>query len=51
VRTKLTIDRNIHIWSVDLDRNRHRVNGLREVLTESERQRAAKLINPVQRDS
>jgi 4'-phosphopantetheinyl transferase len=50
VRTKLTIDRQIHIWSVDLDRNRHRVNVLREVLTESERQRAAKLIDPVHRD-
>jgi 4'-phosphopantetheinyl transferase len=50
VRTKLTIDQNIHIWSVDLDQNRHRVNGLSEVLTESERQRAAKFINPVHRD-
>ena len=50
MRTKLTIDRDVHIWSVDLDRNRHQVHALSEVLTESERQRAAKFINPVHRD-
>jgi 4'-phosphopantetheinyl transferase len=50
VQTKLTIDRQIHIWSVDLDRDRHRVLRLNEVLTESERHRAAKFVNPLHRD-
>jgi 4'-phosphopantetheinyl transferase len=50
VQTKLTIDRQIHIWSVDLDREHDRVLRLNEVLTESERHRAAKFVNPLHRD-
>jgi 4'-phosphopantetheinyl transferase len=50
VQTKLTIDRQIHIWSVDLDGDRHRLLRLNQVLTELERHRAAKFINPLHRD-
>jgi 4'-phosphopantetheinyl transferase len=50
VRTKLTLDRQIHIWSVDLDGDRHRIMRLNEVLTELERHRAAKFVNPLHRD-
>ncbi len=50
MQTKLTIDRQIHIWSVDLDRDRHLVLRLNEVLTDLERHRAAKFVNPLHRD-
>ena len=49
--TNLTLDRNIHIWSIDLDLKsdpaKAQINTFRQLLTEPELKRAAKFINPI----
>lgn len=42
--------RDIHIWSTDLDRDRAQIEEFRHLLTPPERQRAAKFINPLHGD-
>ena len=43
-------EQNIHVWEVDLDRDREQIEELSCCLDERERQRAAKFINPIHRD-
>jgi 4'-phosphopantetheinyl transferase len=40
----------VHVWNVDLNCDRERINELSQFLTASERQRAAKFINPTHGD-
>jgi 4'-phosphopantetheinyl transferase len=44
------LDGEIHVWSVDLNCDRERINQLTQFLTAPERQRAAKFINPTHSD-
>jgi 4'-phosphopantetheinyl transferase len=39
-------ERDIHVWTVDLDRSRQQMEEFSQFLTAQERQRAAKFINP-----
>jgi 4'-phosphopantetheinyl transferase len=41
---------DIHVWSVDLNLDRQQIDKFGEFLTEQERQRAAKFINPTHAD-
>jgi 4'-phosphopantetheinyl transferase len=43
-------ERDIHIWSTHLNRDREQIDAFRDFLTEPERQRAAKFINPTHGD-
>ncbi len=44
---RMLLNRDIHIWSVSLDRPSAEIDRLRDYLSESERHRAAKFINPL----
>jgi 4'-phosphopantetheinyl transferase len=46
----MLLERDIHVWSVDLNCDRDRINEFSQFLTAQERQRAAKFINPTHRD-
>lgn len=46
----MLLERDIHVWNVDLNCDRDRINELSQFLTEPERQRAAKFINPTHGD-
>jgi 4'-phosphopantetheinyl transferase len=46
----MLLNRDIHIWDVNLHRPQLEIRELRECLTEQERYRAAKFINPVHGD-
>ncbi len=48
--TQITLDRNIHIWSIDLQQDRPQIDAFNQLLNDSERHRAAKFINPLHRD-
>lgn len=43
-------ERDIHVWSTNLDREREQIDEFRGFLTEPERQRAAKFLNPLHGD-
>lgn len=43
-------DRDIHVWSTHLDRDRQQIDAFRDFLTDPERQRADKFINPTHGD-
>ena len=43
-------DRHVHIWSIDLNQERDRINAFSQLLNDSEHTRAAKFINPLHRD-
>jgi 4'-phosphopantetheinyl transferase len=45
-----SLDRNIHVWCIDLNQDIDRISVLSQSLSESERQRAAKFIFPIHRD-
>jgi 4'-phosphopantetheinyl transferase len=47
---QLTLDRQIHIWCINLNQAVDRVSVLSQLLSESERQRAGKFIYPIHRD-
>lgn len=42
--------RDIHIWEIDLQQSRERIRELSQYLTDQERHRAAKFINPIHGD-
>jgi 4'-phosphopantetheinyl transferase len=46
----MLVERDIQVWSVNLNLEREQVDELRQVLTAAERQRAAKFINPTHGD-
>jgi 4'-phosphopantetheinyl transferase len=46
----MLLERDIHVWSVDLHLNRQQIDEFSQFLTEAERQRAAKFINPIHGD-
>jgi 4'-phosphopantetheinyl transferase len=37
---------NVHVWNIELNCDRSQINQFRQILTDEERQRAAKFINP-----
>jgi 4'-phosphopantetheinyl transferase len=41
---------DIHVWTVDLNLDRQQINEFSQLLTDQERQRAAKFINPIHGD-
>jgi 4'-phosphopantetheinyl transferase len=43
----MLLERDIHIWTVDLDLSHQQVEDFGQFLTAQERQRAAKFINPI----
>lgn len=45
-----SLDRNIHVWCIDLNQHFDRISVLNQSLSASERQRAAKFIFPIHRD-
>ncbi len=46
----MLLNRDIHIWDVELNQTRARIHTLSECLNDSERHRAAKFINPLHGD-
>jgi 4'-phosphopantetheinyl transferase len=46
----MLLKRDIHIWYVDLQQSRERIRELSQCLTDQERHRAAKFINPIHGD-
>ncbi|WP_310430257.1 4'-phosphopantetheinyl transferase superfamily protein [Chamaesiphon sp. VAR_48_metabat_135_sub] len=47
----MLLERDIHIWSVDLTVDRQQIEKFSQFLTNQERQRAAKFINPTHGDN
>lgn len=43
----MLLERDVHIWKIDLNLDRDRINQFDQFLTDQERQRAAKFINPL----
>jgi 4'-phosphopantetheinyl transferase len=43
-------ERDVHLWSINLDLDRQQIDKLRQLLTTQERHRAAKFINPLHGD-
>jgi 4'-phosphopantetheinyl transferase len=46
----MLLERDVHVWSTNLDRDPAQIDLLRQFLSTSERQRAAKFINPIHGD-
>lgn len=46
-RKLMLLNRDVHIWSTDLNLDSNRINEFTQFLTVQERQRAAKFINPI----
>ncbi len=46
----MLLDRDIHVWSVDLNLDRQEINKFSQLLTTQEQQRAAKFVNPTHGD-
>jgi 4'-phosphopantetheinyl transferase len=46
----MLLERDIHVWTVDLNLDRQQINEFSQFLTSQERQRAAKFINPIHGD-
>jgi 4'-phosphopantetheinyl transferase len=46
----MLLERDIHVWTVDLNLDHQQINEFSQFLTSQERQRAAKFINPIHGD-
>jgi 4'-phosphopantetheinyl transferase len=46
----MLLERDIHVWTVDLNLDHHQIHEFSQFLTSQERQRAAKFINPIHGD-